>query len=266
VIEELVSSVRQGNAILFAGAGVSMNLGLPSWSRLIVHMAEELGYDPDIFSGLGDYLALAEYYLGVKGSLEPLRHWMQTAWHRPDIDIGASDVHRLLVKLPFPIVYTTNYDAWLEEGFNYYGKKFVKIVRVADLVRVRPDAVQVVKFHGDFEDETSFVLTESSFFERLSFEGPLDIKLRADTLSRPVLFIGYSLSDVNTRYLLYKLERLWASSADAAARPPSFIFLDRPNPVQEAVLRRRGIVPIVSECDEPGAGLQRFLEQLAAAV
>src|SRR5262249_24260290 len=95
VIAELVTSVRQGNAILFAGAGVSMNLGLPSWSRLIAHMAEELGYDPDIFSGLGDYLALAEYYHTVKGTLEPLRHWMQTAWHRPGIDIGASEIHRL---------------------------------------------------------------------------------------------------------------------------------------------------------------------------
>ena len=31
---ELVTALRTGNALLFVGAGVSMNLGIPSWSEL----------------------------------------------------------------------------------------------------------------------------------------------------------------------------------------------------------------------------------------
>jgi len=35
-------------------------------------------------------------------------------------------------------------------------------------------------------------------FDRLYFSSPLDIKLRTDALGRSILFIGYSLSDVNS--------------------------------------------------------------------
>jgi hypothetical protein len=264
-MQELVEAVRGGNAILFAGAGVSMNLGLPSWSDLSWHMAEDLDFDPHAFASPGDYLSLAEYYLAEKGSLAPLRRWMDEAWHGRDVEIAASAVHRLIVELPFRLIYTTNYDAWLEKAFEHHGKKFAKIVRVVDLVNLPRDAVQIVKFRGDFSDESTFVLTESAFFDRLDLEGPLDIKLRADFLGRTILFVGYSYSDINMRYLFYKLQRIWESTADAGERPESYIFLDRPNPVQERVLTGRGIVPIVSECDDPGAGLERFLRRLRDA-
>jgi hypothetical protein len=264
-MKELVEAVRTGNAVLFAGAGVSMNLGLPSWADLIRHLAEELDFDPDEFATLGDYLSLAEYYASVKGSLEPLRRWMGQTWNGRHIDIGASPIYRLVVELPFRFVYTTNYDSWLERAYEYHGKKFHKIIRVIDLVNVPADAVQIVKFHGDFSDENTFVLTESAFFDRLDLEGPLDIKLRGDILGRTILFVGYSYSDINMRYLFYKLQRIWESSAYAGQRPKSYLFLDRANPVQERVLENRGIVPIRSECDDPGEGLERFLRRLAGA-
>jgi hypothetical protein len=119
-----------------------------------------------------------------------------------------------------------------------------------------------VKFHGDFEDAESLVLTESSYYERLSFESPLDIKLWADSLARPLLFIGYSLTDINLRYLLYKLDQQWQVSNLARIRPKSYIFLTAPNPVQEVILKHRGIEAIVSEDDDPGKGLSRFLGEL----
>jgi hypothetical protein len=81
-------------------------------------------------------------------------------------------------------------------------------------------------------------------------------------LGRSVLFIGYSLSDINIRYMMYKLNRQWQSSSFAAARPKSFIFLARPNPVQERVLSSRGVQAIISNADNPEVGLREFLQQL----
>ncbi|WP_262362452.1 hypothetical protein [Klebsiella pneumoniae] len=55
-MEQLLSDYKKGNVILFVGAGVSMNLGLPSWSQLVDHIATELGYDPDIYRTFGSAL------------------------------------------------------------------------------------------------------------------------------------------------------------------------------------------------------------------
>jgi hypothetical protein len=46
-VRELVNAVRSRSAVLFVGAGVSMNLGVPSWLQLTAHIAERLGFDPD---------------------------------------------------------------------------------------------------------------------------------------------------------------------------------------------------------------------------
>jgi NAD-dependent SIR2 family protein deacetylase len=261
-VQNLLQAVRSRNIILFVGGGVSANLGLPEWRGLIRHLASDLGLDPDRYTAFPDYLALAEYYLEEKGSLEPLLSWMDRTWHSPEKEVGASPVHRLIVELAPPIIYTTNYDRWLEKAFEHHGKSYTRIAGVADFTGIRDDVTQIVKFHGDFQYAGSVVLTESSYFERLAFESPLDIKLRSDMLCRTILFIGYRLSDINIRYLFYKLQRLWDSALFSEKRPPSYIFLSRPDPVQEAVLRRRGIVTIASRGDNPGEGLRLFLEDL----
>ena len=59
---ELIDELKRSKVILFVGAGVSANLGLPSWSELINHMAQELDFDPKTFRSYGDFLELAEYY------------------------------------------------------------------------------------------------------------------------------------------------------------------------------------------------------------
>lgn len=262
MISELALAIREQKVILFVGAGISQNLGLPSFSELVEHLAQELGYDPEIFSTHGDYLALTEYYKLEKGTIGPLRSWIDRTWNT-GIDIRSSAIHKLIVDLEFPIIYTTNYDTWLEQAYDLHKKKFVKIVNVGDLTKVTPQVTQIIKFHGDPEDDSSIVLTESNYFSRLDFESPLDLKLRCDILGKSVLFIGYSLSDINIRYMLYKLNQQWQRfSGYTDVRPKSFVFLTRPNPVQERVLCSRGIHAIVSDVDDPRKGLTDFLQRL----
>jgi hypothetical protein len=265
-MRNLVSALSEGRVILFVGAGVSKNLGIPDFRELIDFIAGELGFEPREFARLGDYLTLAEYYRIRKGTLRPLLKWLERKSRVPPTDIAGSRIHELIVRLGCRIVYTTNYDRWLEAAYEHHRVPCKKIIHVRDIPQTPGDAIQIVKFHGDFEDPDSVVLAESSFFKRLSFEGPLDIKLRADALGKSILFIGYSLTDINIRYLLYKLHIQWAESEWAELRPRSFIFLARPNPVQEFVLREMGIHSFVSETEDPGEGLKDFLEELVRGV
>lgn len=263
MIGPLIQAVRHRQAILFVGAGVSRQLGLPSWGELIAEMANQLEYDPLVFERQGSgYLELAEFYKIKKISMGSLRSWMDRTWHANETLVDKCQIYRSIVGLKCPLIYTTNYDRWLEIAFARNNKEFVKIANVGDFTKMKDGVTQIVKLHGDLDDENSLVLTETSYFERLAFESPLDIKLRSDTLGKSILFIGYSLSDINIRYLLYKLHRLWSESEYAAVRPKSYIFLTRPNPIQEAILEQRGITPVVSEVDDEGTGLTMFVETL----
>ncbi|MEK5446159.1 SIR2 family protein [Paenibacillus sp. FSL R7-0331] len=267
-IYKLARSIQNGNTILFAGAGVSRNLSLPTYEELINQLAEELSFDPEIYWELGnkDYLALAEYYLLETGSMTPLMERFQSKWMVSSEMVKASKVHELLVQLKFPIIYTTNYDNGLEMAFEEYAPctKYHKIANVEDIAKSSGCDTQIIKFHGDMEtkDESTIVLTESSFFDRLDFESPLDIKFRSDILGKSILFLGHSLSDINIRVLLHKLDKIWKSFHSSVERPPVYMFLTSPNPIQERLLRARGITPIISRDPDPRKGTIAFLEQL----
>jgi len=263
MLPNLIDLIREDRVVLFVGAGVSRNLGLPSFSELINHLANELDYDSEIFNTYGDYLTLAEFYKLKTNGMESLRKWMVQAWN--EVDIESSEIHRLIVELNFPIIYTTNYDGFLEQAYEHYGRDFSKVVNVGDLAKTEAGITQIVKFHGDYEASGSLVLTESEYFHRLDFESPLDIKFRADLLGKSVLFLGYSLTDINVRYMLYKLNRQWEESGLGEEMPKSFIFLNRPNEAREHVLRNRGVYPIVSELDDVAVGLESFLRTLLEA-
>lgn len=262
MIETLKEQIKGRKVILFVGAGVSAALGLPTWSQLIDHIAKELDYDEKLYKLYGDSLSLAEYYVLKKGRIGELRSWMDRNWGIKIEDIKKSKIHELIVKLDFPIIYTTNYDHCLETAFSAWGKKYKRILDIADLVDLTPDATQIVKFHGDVISDESVVLTESSYFDRLDFESSLDIKLRSDMLGKSILFIGYSLSDINIRLLIYKLDKIWKKSNNYSQRPDSYIFLPVPNPIQEEILFQRGIKTIVGCNVDKVKSTEEFLETL----
>lgn len=259
---ELARKLANGQVILFVGAGVSMSLKLPSYSALIREIGGHLGFDGAIFEGFGDYLTLAEYYHLQKKGLQELQRHLQAKWNVSERDVAASPVHRALVELACKSIYTTNFDSFLERAHRAMSRPYKRILSVKDMVDVHDEAVQIVKLHGDLTVPSGMVFTESSYFERLSFESPLDVKLRADALGKSLLFIGYSLSDINIRYLMYRLQRQWEQEPEQGVRPKSYVFLTRPNAVQAEVLRSRGVEAIVGDGADPTASLAGFLNQL----
>lgn len=264
--EKLAIAVRQRRALLFAGAGVSMSVGLPSWSELIAHMCRDLGLDADPTARSWSYQTLAEYYRLTHGSIGPLRSWMDRNWSVPVEALRQSRLHELIVKLNFPLIYTTNYDNNLELAYELHGKPYVKVANTSDIVKVDQGLPQIVKFHGDFDDDETLVLAETDYFERLASETPLDIKFKADALGRTLLFVGYSMSDLNIRLMLYRMWHTWRESGRERDRPASFVFMGKADPVQDAVLENWGITVMHEVADHPADALLRFLEKLHAAV
>lgn len=265
-IRLLSEGIARKKVILFAGSGLSAGLGIPTARELLEGLAAGLNIEAAEFMTMGELRELAEYYVLENGSMAGLREVWDRAWHDCDIDISGSLVHELIVKLDFPIIYTTNYDRWLEKAFDAHKEPYTKVVSVRDLVNIKPGATQIVKFHGDFDDVSSLIFAESAYLERLELEGPLDIKLRADILGKSILFLGSSLTDINLRFLLFKLTKLWNSQEYAQDRPRSYFFMLKPNVVQERILESRGIITLPAASADATDSLEKFLGDLLTNV
>jgi len=267
MFDALVREIVDGRVILFVGSGVSAGVGLPRWSGLIGHLGEELGYEEEVFSSLSNsFPSLAQFYRNEKGSIGTLRDWMQREWTVPDDKLLSFSAHQSIFELGFQLVYTTNYDDLLERSFELRGKKINKIVNVRDMPGIDYNAPTIVKFHGDLADDNSLVLSENDYFDRLAFSSPLDLKLQADALGRTILFVGYSLSDINMRLMLYRIKSLWRASGFEAVRPRSYIFMPRPNAAQESVVESWGIEPIIGDRGDDVEALTSFLFELQSQV
>jgi hypothetical protein len=264
----LANAIERRHAILFVGAGVSMAVGLPSWRSLVDHLVKELDLRPDIIDGMNDgYQMLAEFYRLKQGGLGPLRSWLDRNWKVAADRVADSQLHKLIVELDFPTIYTTNYDRNLEVAFEVHNKAYAKIANAKQMADAADGVTQIVKYHGDFDDDASLVLTETDFLDRLSFDSPLDIKFRADALGRTILFIGYSMSDPNIKLLLHGIWQIWERSGYRDHRPRSFVFMPSSNPLQEAMLDRWGITLLTPESEaRADDALTAFLADIRARV
>lgn len=266
VPQHLKDAAKKRKLIPFIGAGLSKGLGLPDWSEVTNIISSELGMDPEICATYGDYLQIAEYYVLQYGTISPLRSKLDKLFNSDSIDVTTSPVHMLLPMLDTKTVYTTNWDEFLEKAYLAKNVPHKKITSLQDIRNTVNSETQVIKFHGDFSgNDKDIVLTEASYFSRLDFESPLDIKLRADVISNTLLFMGYSFSDINIRYLWFKLSKILDSIPLSHRRPVGYIVTTQNNPVfSEISTHNRGIDVIHLDPLSPTDSLIELLEELIA--
>jgi hypothetical protein len=180
-----------------------------------------------------------------------------------------SSCHVELLNLGCPQVYTTNYDDLIESTYHRLQVPADVIVLPKNVATAMGKRTQVIKFHGDLRHDNTLVLTESSYYGRLDFESPMDLKFRSDLLGKSVLFVGYSFGDINIRVIWFKLMKLM-KDIPMEDRPLSYIVRFEPNPVLQLLYEDVGIKTIVLDPnskantnEKKGILLAEFLFELA---
>jgi hypothetical protein len=259
---DLKSRYAEGRLLPFIGAGVSMSVNWKSpedgsqrrgisWRELVNEAARMLGYeDPDLLRVRGDDLQILEYFR-IKHNHETaeLRNWFNIEINAPDAALLASPIHAALARLDkCPMFYTTNYDDFLERGLRLHGRASKAIAleaHIADLLIEETDGAgdiaQVVKFHGDLNNPSRMVLSESDYERRLSFSDVEDQRLRSDLLGRALLFIGYSFRDWNVSYLFRLVNNSFGPLPKAPTGRRAYIAVADPSDFEYTLFRERNI-------------------------
>jgi SIR2-like domain len=262
---------REKRVIPFVGAGASMSVSWdggrnrgPSWSEMVDQAARLLGAtEPELLRLRGTDLQILEYFGIIHGNLAPLTNWLSLKFSEArDDDILDSPIHSELVKLiECGIYYTTNYDNFIERGLKKGGRKTHVTTSELSISHDRT-AVEVVKFHGDFNSPEQMVVSETQYMDRMRLESPMDFKLRADVLGRAVLFIGYSFRDQNVNYIFHIVNRLFAMLPGSASDRRAYIVLPEPSEFERQLFHRRNIEVIPIPSDDIPQGVADVLSEM----
>lgn len=200
-IRDFLKEIREDNAAIFAGAGLSALAGFVNWRELLRPIAEELKLDIEEET---DLIAVAQYHYNEHGAN---RHVLnQLLIEKMTIGAAPTENHRILARLPISTYWTTNYDQLIETALKEAGKiADVKYV-IAHLAttKTRRDAV-VYKMHGDVDHPHDAVLIKDDYEKYHIDRGAFVNALSGDLVSKTFLFLGFSFTDPNLDYILSRV-------------------------------------------------------------
>jgi SIR2-like domain len=270
---ELRRLYRERRVIPFVGAGASMSVSWdggkkrgPSWTAMVDEAAKLLGCDePELLRHRGSDLQILEYFKIRNHTLAPLTNWLSQQFSTAtDDEILASPIQAALVELEkCSIYYTTNYDNFIERALNKRGRP-CQIVTAEHTMSHDRSMVEVVKFHGDFNNPDDMVVTESHYMDRMRLESPMDFKLRGDLLGRAVLFIGYSFRDPNVNYIFHVINHILSHLPNSATGKRAYIILPDPSEFERQLFQRRNIEVIAIGSEDISNNAANIIREMAA--
>jgi hypothetical protein len=228
-LDQFVKHVINGEAAVFAGAGLSRAAGFVDWKGLLREFATELKLDIDIET---DLPAVAQYHLNQEGHVRSRLNLKLAEELAREAEPTA--VHAALASLNFPVIWTSNYDDLIERALKVTGKK----VTVRDPRRLGKGPTggadaELVKLHGDIRDPDHVVITKEDYERYARDNEPLLLRLKNDLMTRSFLFLGFSFTDPNLEIALSQVRQLSGSSP-----PVHYAVFKRPQRDDYAKLAR----------------------------
>lgn len=250
-LREYVKAIRDGNAAVFAGAGLSRPSGFVVWKELLRPLAEDIGLNID---DEYDLTAVAQYVRNKSGNRAAINSTILEAYSKnvaPNVNIS------ILTRLPIYTYWTTNYDRLIEDGLREANRNADVKIDYKQLSNTKRDRDAVVyKMHGDVEHAANAVLTKDDYAQYERNYPFFRSVLQGDLISKTFVFIGFSFEDPNLDSILGQIRLLLdenirnhycfmkrVSKADST-NDENFGYLKARQDLREEDLKRYGIQTI----------------------
>lgn len=187
------------NAItVFLGAGMSANSGLPQWSDLVKPYKQSMKIKA---STAVPYERIFQYAFGTNRA-EYLRFKNEICVLNDKVE--PQPVHRLIARMNFPRVWTTNYDGLLEKAYRDENMSYQLVAKDEDIYQLDYERNQIIKMHGSLTSEykTDIVLTESEYENYIQNRKAIYQLLQTEIRSKSIIYLGFSFDDINLRRII----------------------------------------------------------------
>ena len=188
-IRFLAEELEKGKLVVFVGAGVSKNSGLPEWKELIKDYAEYRGIKE--FTSK-EYLTIPEEVFERYGSLK----YYEIAEKRFSGKYFPNSIHRILKEMDLTYIITTNYDTLIEDEI-----KNLQVVSKDEDLPYTSSNKMLIKMHGDFKNK-NIVLKKSDYDNYEKNFQLISTLIKGLFTTNTILFIGYSYNDTNIQQIM----------------------------------------------------------------
>jgi hypothetical protein len=199
-LEDLLDQIKRGQCVLFLGAGVSREIGLPTGWELAAALARDLKTQPGALS------QIAQDYQTKFNRDRLIQRVRLLIEQQPVVSRGVSSYDLLPEIEPLSrLIFTTNWDDQIEQAFRRKGipATTVRYDAQAGVMGGHPHVV--VKLHGDFGNKPDeLILTRDDYvraYKEVTKPGGLFTFLAEKLATATLLFVGYSLEDDDFRLL-----------------------------------------------------------------
>lgn len=254
----------KGTLVPFIGAGFSSNIqGSPTWKDFIKKLSKDLGKEEDFLleefkKGQNAYLRASEYYIYKKGkkafqkklsyTFRKIRYGQDDEWN----------IHNMLVNLDkIPLIYTTNWDDFLEKAFEGNNKKIITIYQQSDFPQLKRNNLEnkkiVIKFHGHYQKKyvDTIIASELDYYKRMLEMNFLDLKFHYDLTHYNFIFMGFSFDDMNINYLLNAYYQVLERFDTTSKFPDHYILtIESSSNLTLNLIKTKGIIPYYLLSDE----------------
>lgn len=238
-LKEIRDAKNTGNLIIFVGAGVSLNSGLPSWEALVKEIAKEIDYQiPDKLSS-DLMLRIPEYYYQKDNSDGKTDYFSFLIRHLTDKNCDSNALDKLIVDLLPHHIITTNFDHLLEKTKSANINAFQVVYNDSKLLANNSQRY-IIKMHGDIDDPKSIILRENDYLQYEQSHPIISNYIKSLLADHIFLYVGYSLNDYNLNIIIswinYYYERYGVEFSNN-----NYICVDRTNPFEEMRFESKGI-------------------------
>lgn len=228
-IKNIRNAIDTNKLVVFAGAGISIDAGIPNWGTLIDEMKSEIAIPPNE----ADYLRIAQMYHNERQQKEYIDKVRLVLKHKK---VKHNGIHEWVFKLNPEHILTTNYDDLLEQVIKKESLPF----SVVSTDKEFPYALNtnlLVKVHGDLND-TDIVLKEDDYLDYSMMHPLIEAFIKSVFASKVVLFVGYGFSDINLKMIVQTVRNILGKDFQNA-----YLLSVEENlhPTQREYLKNKGI-------------------------
>ena len=220
---------RENRLVIFAGAGVSANSGIPTWNQLIEKMKQEM---PDSIAQETDALKLAQLYKDSRGHKEYMDKVKEVLLFNKAVP---NKLHERILELNPTHIITTNYDDLIEQELSNEFLQF-DVIREDKDIPLMATQNALIKMHGDFAAD-NIVLTESDYLNYKNNFPLIRAYVQALFASKLVLFVGFSFADLNLKMILNELHNILSENMQRAY----LLSCEEPEDVTKQYFEKKGI-------------------------